>query len=152
MHYCGINKFDTSNGEGIRVSLFVSGCSLHCKGCHNKEAWDFNYGEEFTDDTLETLCNALGSPYIDGLTILGGDPLEPENVPVVASIIDSVRSRFKNTKTIWLYTGRRYEKVKDLPMMSNVDVIVDGPFVEAKKVIGKFYGSSNQRIIKIKEI
>lgn len=148
MNYCGLNKCDTTNGTGIRVSLFVSGCTLHCKGCFNEEAWDFNYGKEFTLDTLYELIQALQEDYIDGLSILGGDPLEEQNIKTVTDICKLVKLIFPD-KTIWLYTGRRYEKVLDLELFNYVDVVVDGAFIKSKKITGKFYGSSNQRIIEI---
>lgn len=150
MNYSGINFCDTANGPGVRVSLFVSGCSLHCKGCFNKEAWDRQYGKPFTDETLNTLLEALREPYVDGLSLLGGDPLEPYNEAVVERICSLVRDRFPD-KTIWLWTGRKYEEVKDKPIMKYIDVLVDGPFIEKFKTNeqGKYYGSSNQRVITI---
>lgn len=150
MNYSGINFCDTANGPGVRVSLFVSGCSLHCKGCFNKEAWDRQFGKPFTDETLNTLLEALREPYVDGLSLLGGDPLEPYNEAVVERICSLVRDRFPD-KTIWLWTGRKYEEVKDKPIMKYIDVLVDGPFIEKFKTNeqGKYYGSSNQRVITI---
>ena len=150
MNYSGINFCDTANGPGVRVSLFVSGCSLHCEGCFNKEAWDRQFGKPFTDETLNTLLEALREPYVDGLSLLGGDPLEPYNEAVVERICSLVRDRFPD-KTIWLWTGRKYEEVKDKPIMKYIDVLVDGPFIERFKTNeqGKDYGSSNQRVITI---
>lgn len=148
MNYSGINFCDTANGPGVRVSLFVSGCSLHCKGCFNKQAWNRNYGKEFTSDTLESILSALESPYIDGLSILGGDPLEDYNEAIVAHICGSVKKYFPN-KSIWLWTGRKYGNVKDHPIMEYVDVLVDGPFIERKKCNERYKGSSNQRIIRL---
>lgn len=150
MNYSGINLCDTANGPGVRVSLFVSGCSLHCKGCFNKEAWDRQYGKPFTDETLNTLLEALREPYVDGLSLLGGDPLEPYNEAVVERICGLVKEKFPD-KTIWLWTGRKYEEVKDKPIMKYIDVLVDGPFIEKFKTNeqGKYYGSSNQRVITI---
>ena len=150
MNYSGINFCDTANGPGVRVSLFVSGCSLHCEGCFNKEAWDRQFGKPFTDETLNTLLEALREPYVDGLSLLGGDPLEPYNEAVVERICSLVRDRFPD-KTIWLWTGRKYEEVKDKPIMKYIDVLVDGPFIEKFKTNeqGKYYGSSNQRVITI---
>lgn len=150
MNYSGINLCDTANGPGVRVSLFVSGCSLHCKGCFNKEAWNRQFGKPFTDETLNTLLEALREPYVDGLSLLGGDPLEPYNEAVVERICSLVRDRFPD-KTIWLWTGRKYEEVKDKPIMKYIDVLVDGPFIEKFKTNeqGKYYGSSNQRVITI---
>lgn len=152
MNYSGINTCDSSNGDGLRVSLFVSGCSLHCKGCFNKDAWDKNYGKEFTEETMDTLLEALRSPWIEGLSILGGDPLEPYNVPSVSRIVAIVKELCPE-KSIWLWTGRKYEDIKDEEVLKYIDVLVDGPFIERKKVTeqGKYYGSTNQRIIRIHE-
>lgn len=144
MNYSGLNTCDSANGDGLRVSLFVSGCSLHCKGCFNKDAWDKNYGKEFTEETMDTLLEALRSPWIDGLSILGGDPLEPYNVPAVNYIASLVKQLYP-TKTIWLWTGRKYEQIKHLrALLKNVDVLITEPFIESKKCYGKYYGSSNQ--------
>lgn len=143
MNYSGINTCDSTNGEGLRVSLFVSGCSLHCKGCFNKVAWDKNYGKEFTEETMNTLIEALRSPWIDGLSILGGDPLEDYNIPTVTHIVRLVKELCPE-KTIWLWTGRKYENIKDIPLLDSVDVLITEPFIERKKCHGKYYGSSNQ--------
>lgn len=143
MNYSGINLCDIANGPGIRVSLFVSGCSLHCKGCFNKDAWDKNYGKKFTEETMNALLDALRSPWIDGLSILGGDPLEDYNVPTVSYIVSLVKQLMPD-KTIWLWTGRKYEKIKDLALLKYVDVLITEPFIERKKCYGKYYGSSNQ--------
>lgn len=151
MHYAKINKFDIANGPGVRVSLFVSGCRLHCPGCFNKEAWNFNYGKKFTYETLQELMTALDNPNVTGLSILGGDPLEPENVATVEYICRYVR-RFRPDRDIWLWTGRMYEDVKDLPLMWDVDVVVDGPFIEAEKDLRLAWrGSANQRVIDVAE-
>ena len=143
MNYSGINTCDSTNGDGLRVSLFVSGCSLHCRGCFNKDAWDKNYGKEFTEDTMDTLLEALRSPWIDGLSILGGDPLEDYNIPTVNYIVCLVKELYPE-KTIWLWTGRKYENIKDIPLLDGVDVLITEPFIERKKCHGKYYGSSNQ--------
>lgn len=143
MNYSGINTCDSTNGDGLRVSLFVSGCSLHCKGCFNKEAWDKNYGKEFTEETMDTILEALRSPWIDGLSILGGDPLEDYNIPTVNYIVCLVKELYPE-KTIWLWTGRKYENIKDIPLLDSVDVLITEPFIERKKCHGKYYGSSNQ--------
>lgn len=143
MNYSGINTCDSTNGDGLRVSLFVSGCSLHCKGCFNKDAWDKNYGKEFTEETMDTLLEALRSPWIDGLSILGGDPLEDYNIPTVNYIVCLVKELYPE-KTIWLWTGRKYENIKDIPLLDGVDVLITEPFIEREKCHGKYYGSSNQ--------
>lgn len=149
MNYVGFSEFDTANGPGIRVSLFVSGCRLHCKGCFNPESWDFNAGKPYTEEIESRILDVLGQPYISGLSILGGDPLEPENVPTVTALLERVRARYGRSKTVWLWTGRKYEKVSDMPLIGLIDVLVDGPFLECKKVRGEYFGSSNQRVIEI---
>lgn len=151
MNYAKINPCDIANGVGVRVSLFVSGCRNHCKGCFNPETWDFGHGQEFTTDTFEAVSQALEPYWISGLSILGGEPLEPENRSAVTSICHLVRQRHPS-KTIWLYTGYLYEAVKHLEVIKYIDVLVDGPFVEELKDITlKFRGSSNQRIIDVKK-
>lgn len=151
MHYIGISSFDTANGPGVRVSLFVSGCTLRCPGCFNPESWDFAAGKPFTDQTQEEILQALSEDYVTGLSLLGGDPLEPANVETVTALCQAVRERFGASKTIWLWTGRRYEQVKHLPIFSLIDTVVDGPFVQKLKIEtkGAWFGSSNQRVIAI---
>lgn len=151
MNYGRINKTDIANGPGVRVSLFVSGCRNRCKGCFQPETWDFNYGKKFTGDTYIDLIIALNPDYITGLTILGGDPFEPENIETVTTICGDLRSLTRD-KTIWIYTGYTYEYVslKYPEILDYIDVLVDGPFIESKKDISlKFRGSSNQRIIDV---
>lgn len=149
MNYGRIKKTDIANGPGIRVSLFVSGCRNRCKGCFQPETWNFNYGEEFTFKTFIEIDNALDPDYIDGLTILGGDPFEPENIEIVTAICESLKAT-QPDKTIWIYTGYKYEKLKDLEIMRYIDVLVDGPFIERLKDISlQFRGSSNQRLINV---
>lgn len=143
MNYSGLNTCDSTNGDGLRVSLFVSGCSLHCKGCFNKESWNKNYGKEFTENTMNTILEALRSPWITGLSILGGDPLEPYNIPAVTYIVSLVKKLYPE-KTIWMWTGRKCEQIKDLALLKHVDVLITEPFIERKKCYGKYYGSSNQ--------
>lgn len=151
MNYAKINPCDIANGVGVRVSLWVSGCRNHCKGCFNPETWDFNYGKEFDTDAFEMVSGALDSHWISGLSILGGEPLELENVSAVTTTCYLTRCRHPK-KTIWLYTGFQYEDVKDLEVMRYIDVLVDGRFVEELKDITlKFRGSSNQRIIDVKQ-
>ncbi len=154
MNYVGISSFDTANGPGVRVSLFCSGCRLQCPGCFNPESWDFAAGSPYTQETQAQILKDLEEDYVDGLSLLGGDPLEEENLPVVTQLCKAVREKFGNTKTIWLWTGRRYEKVQDLEIMQYVDTIVDGPFVEKLKVDtkGSWFGSSNQRVIPITSV
>ena len=149
MKYGRINKTDIANGPGVRVSLFVSGCRNRCKGCFNPEAWDFNYGKEFTLNTLIEIDTALEPDYIAGLTILGGDPFEPENIETVTALC-KIMAYENRLKSIWIYTGYLYEDLKDLEIMDYIDVLVDGPFIESLKDISlKFRGSTNQRIIDI---
>ena len=149
MRYGRINKTDIANGPGVRVSLFVSGCRNRCKGCFNPETWDFNYGETFTEDAFREIYEAMSPDHIAGLTILGGDPMEPENIEMITLISKNIKDWFPD-KTIWIYTGYKYEDLKDLAIMRYIDVLVDGQFIESKKDISlQFKGSSNQRIIDI---
>ena len=151
MHYIGLSSCDTANGPGVRVSLFVSGCTLRCKGCFNPESWDFEAGKPFTEETVETIFRYLDEPYVAGLSILGGDPLEESNIPVVTDLARRVKERYGDKRDVWLWTGRIYEKHVDLPLWQWVDTVVDGPFVEQRKVTqkGLWYGSDNQRVIPI---
>ncbi len=160
MNYATIKPFDIANGIGVRVSLFVSGCTHHCKGCFNAEAWDFRYGEPFTAAVEEQLLTALDHDYIAGLSLLGGEPMEPAHQRALLPFLRRVKARFPE-KTIWCYTGylfdrellapegRAHTEVTDA-LMRLLDVVVDGPFVEEKKDIRlRFRGSSNQRIIDV---
>ncbi len=170
MNYAAIKKTDIANGPGVRVSLFVSGCRHHCKGCFNPETWDFNYGKPFTDKTEQELIEALQPDYIKGFSLLGGDPFEPENCIVVSKLVKKIK-RIYPKKTIWCYTGYDFEKdilnksyrvaPKDsrgylceciTAMLDSIDVLVDGEFKEELKVIDlRFRGSTNQRIINVSE-
>lgn len=160
MNFATIKKYDVANGPGVRVSLFVSGCTHRCKGCFNAEAWDFDYGQPYTAKTEEEILSALDHSYIAGLSLLGGEPFDPRNQETVCGLLKKVRARFPQ-KDVWCYTG--YTLDKDLKeggaaytpftkdMLENIDVIVDGEFVEALKDIKlRFRGSSNQRIIDLK--
>ena len=161
MNYASIRTCDIANGEGVRVSLFVSGCTHHCKGCFNEAAWDFAYGEPFTKKTENEILAALEPDFIDGLTLLGGEPMEPENQRALMPLLRRFREKFGDAKTLWIYTGciletdlkaesRWRTEVTD-DMLSLTDVLVDGPFLEAKKDISlQFRGSSNQRIIHLR--
>ena len=161
MNYASIRTCDIANGEGVRVSLFVSGCTHHCKGCFNEAAWDFAYGEPFTKKTENEILAALEPDFIDGLTLLGGEPMEPENQRALMPLLRRFREKFGDAKTLWIYTGcvletdlkdesRWRTEVTD-EMLSLTDVLVDGPFLEAKKDISlQFRGSSNQRIIHLR--
>ncbi len=165
MNYASIRTCDIANGEGVRVSLFVSGCTHHCKGCFNEEAWDFSYGNPFTKDTAEFIFKAAEPSWITGLSLLGGEPMEPENQKVLRPFLREFRARFGDSKTVWVYTGCIYEdltgrnggvsrwRTDDTPeMLSSIDILVDGPFIESLKDISlKFRGSSNQRILDLKK-
>ncbi len=161
MNYAEIKTTDIANGEGVRVSLFVSGCTHHCKNCFNSIAWDFDYGKPFTQETQDMIIRALAPDYIAGLSLLGGEPFEPQNQIGLLPFIERVKRELPK-KTIWCYTGYTFrgdgalneerancEATKKL--MSYIDVLVDGRFVEELKDIRlKFRGSSNQRIIDVK--
>jgi anaerobic ribonucleoside-triphosphate reductase activating protein len=161
MNFAGIIKDDVANGIGVRTSIFVSGCNIHCPGCQNKYIQDFNYGREFTDDDLKMLLDSISDDYHAGITILGGEPLDENNIEGVYNIINKFRKRYGDTKTIWLYTGYIYEFLKDVEsiedkyidlVFNNIDVLIDGPFIQDKRDITlKFRGSSNQRIIDMKK-
>jgi len=158
MNYSGIIGSDIANGVGVRVSLFVSGCTHHCKGCFNEGTWDFAAGKPFTKATEEFILSELDHPWIAGLSLLGGEPLEPENQRSLMDLLRAFRAKFGETKDIWCYTGCVYERDLTQPtrwrtevtdeFLSCVDTLVDGPFVESLKDISlKFRGSSNQRIL-----
>ncbi|MBQ9664813.1 MAG: anaerobic ribonucleoside-triphosphate reductase activating protein [Oscillospiraceae bacterium] len=149
MNYAGIKKVDIANGSGVRVSLFVSGCRNHCPGCFNPETWDFGYGELFTRKTEKEIIKALRPSWIQGLSILGGDPMEPENQRALLPLLKRIRVTLPE-KDVWLYTGYRLEDIRLSPILGYVDVVVDGPFIEAEKDAGlAFRGSRNQRIIEV---
>ena len=161
MNYCEIKPTDIANGTGVRVSLFVSGCTHHCKGCFNAVTWDFNYGEKFTEEVENKLIELLKPNYIEGLTLLGGEPFEPQNQIVLVTFLEKVRNIFGTTKNIWCYSGYTYEELTgqsrakiDITekMLSYIDVLVDGEFkLEQKDISLKFRGSKNQRIIDVKK-
>lgn len=151
MHYGIIKPLDIANGPGIRVSLFVSGCRNHCPGCFNPETWSFTYGQEFTWDTLHEIEELLKNPNVGGLSILGGDPFEPENREWVEILCAYVKHNLIG-KDIWIWTGYSFEDLKDLPVMKHIDVLVDGRFEEDLKDLRlKWRGSSNQRVISVQE-
>ena len=160
MNYASIRTCDVANGEGVRVSLFVSGCTHRCKGCFNEEAWDFAYGKPFTREVEDELLAALAPPHIAGLSLLGGEPMEPENQRALVPFLRRFRERFGATRTLWVYTGCVLETELKAPsrwrteltdeFLSMVDVLVDGPFVEPLKDISlAFRGSSNQRVLRL---
>ena len=152
MNYAEIKYNDIANGVGVRTSLFVSGCSHHCKGCFNEIAWDYNYGEEFTSDVLlNDILKSLEPDYITGLSILGGEPLDQDEH--MLELIKQIKERYPD-KTIWMWTGYTYEELTDKQMeiVKLLDVLVDGPFIISKRCPNKrFRGSMNQRIIDIKK-
>lgn len=153
MNYAVIKKTDIANGPGVRVSLFVSGCRRHCKGCFNSETWDFNYGNLFGKSTMNEILEALDKEYIEGFSILGGEPFENENRETVYNVIRTVKEKFPQ-KTIWCYSGFCFEELAESSrnILELVDVLVDGAFVEEKKNLRlKFRGSENQRIIDVKK-
>lgn len=159
MNYGTIKECDIADGPGVRVSLFVSGCRHHCKGCFNADTWDFNYGMPYTKETEDEIIRLLAPDYIQGLTLLGGEPFEPENQRELVKLLKRVRETYPD-KDIWSYSGyiydvdmveggRAYTEVTK-EMLSYLDVLVDGPFVqELKDITLKFRGSKNQRIIKL---
>lgn len=147
-NYTVIKKTDIANGPGVRVSIFFSGCTHRCFGCFNQELWDFNHGKKFTEDTIQDIVDALRPSYITGLSLLGGDPLDGTDNRTATEHLLKVVDKILPDKTVWLYTGDVYENVKDLSLLQYVDVLVDGPFILAKKnIMLKFRGSENQRII-----
>ena len=161
MHYATIKEYDVANGPGVRVSLFVSGCNHHCKGCFNEIAWDFNYGNEFNQEVIDKILKDLDKEYIEGLSLLGGEPLEHENQKGLVKLVKQVKEKFPN-KSIWCYTGfdfendvmkkmyNNWEETKEL--VNNIDVIVDGKFeMEKKNPSLEFRGSENQRLIDVKK-
>ena len=155
MKYAKIRKMDISNGEGVRVSLFVQGCSFHCKNCFNQETWDFNGGKEFTTAEIQKIIELANKDYIAGLSVLGGEPLHNNNVNEVFHIVATFKEKFPN-KDIWLWTGFKFEDaIKDSKrkfILRNIDVLIDGQFEEDKKDLTlKRRGSSNQRVIDCKK-
>ena len=158
MNYSGIIKDDIANGSGIRTSLFVSGCRNNCPGCFNKKEQDFDYGEPFTDEVMEDIISSVDNPYHSGISILGGDPMEPENAKALLPFVYKFRAKFGNSKSIWLFTGYTYEFLnlqtndERKSLLFLVDILVDGLFIESQKDLTlKFKGSKNQRIIDIRE-
>ena len=156
MNYATIKNCDIANGPGVRVSLFVSGCTHRCPGCFNQVAWDFDYGQPFTEDTIQTILNMLRPSYIRGLTLLGGEPFEPQNQQGVVELLRRVRGGMPE-KNIWAFSGYLFDKdilsgrLGDCSeYLSYLDVLVDGPFIEAQKNLSlRFRGSENQRIIDV---
>ena len=161
MNYATIKNCDIANGPGVRVSLFVSGCTHRCPGCFNEVAWDFEYGEPFTEETIETIIRMMEPAYIKGLTLLGGEPFEPQNQPAIVQLLRRVKNVYPQ-KSIWAFSGYLFDK--DIlawrlgrreiteEFLSYLDVLVDGPFIMAKKNLSlRFRGSENQRLINVPE-
>lgn len=160
MNYAQVYLCDIANGPGMRTSLFVSGCTHHCKGCFNEIAWDFNYGKEFTEDVQSTILAETNKPYYEGITILGGEPMEAQNQKDLRPFIEKFKTAMPD-KTVWIYSGYTYEEITDPSnvrchgddtdaILAMTDVLVDGKFVEELKDISlRFRGSSNQRVIDI---
>lgn len=156
MHYAAIKNCDIANGPGVRVSLFVSGCTHHCPGCFNEVAWDFDYGEPFTPETIDYILELLSPSYIRGLTLLGGEPFEPSNQGSIVELLRKVKQTYPN-KTIWAFSGYLFDRDilsgrlgDTAEYLSYLDVLVDGPFIEAQKDLSlRFRGSRNQRLIDV---
>ena len=156
MNYATIKNCDIANGPGVRVSLFVSGCTHKCKGCFNEVAWDFHYGDPFTQQTIDSILQMLKPAHIKGLTLLGGEPFEPQNQGAIVELLRQVKKEYPD-KSIWAFSGYLFDK--DITSgrlgdtseyLSYLDVLVDGPFVEAKKNLSlRFRGSENQRLIDV---
>ena len=160
MNYATIKNCDIANGPGVRISLFVSGCTHRCKGCFNEVAWDFNYGQPFTQETVEMILKMMAPSYIKGITLLGGEPFEPKNQPALLELVKRIRQKYPD-KSIWAFSGYLYEKdilagrlgdpAITRAFLEHIDVLVDGPFVESLKDLSlRFRGSSNQRLIDVK--
>lgn len=160
MNYATIKNCDIANGPGVRISLFVSGCTHRCKGCFNEVAWDFNYGQPFTQETVEMILKMMAPSYIKGITLLGGEPFEPQNQPALLELVKRIRQKYPD-KSIWAFSGYLYEKdilagrlgdpAITRAFLELIDVLVDGPFVESLKDLSlRFRGSSNQRLIDVK--
>ena len=161
MNYATIKNCDIANGPGVRVSLFVSGCTHRCPGCFNEVAWDFDYGEPFTEETVETILSMLRPAYIRGLTLLGGEPFEPRNQEPIVRLLRRIKAEMPE-KSIWAFSGYLFDRdilsgrLGDWEITREyihyLDVLVDGPFVEAKKNLSlRFRGSENQRLIDVPE-
>ena len=158
MHYATIKNCDIANGPGVRVSLFVSGCTHRCKGCFNEVAWDFDYGTPFTEETVASILDMLRPDYIKGLTLLGGEPFEPQNQGAIVELLRRIKRELPH-KSIWAFSGYLFDKITSGTLgewsttkeyLGYLDVLVDGPFVEDKKNLNlRFRGSENQRLIDV---
>ena len=161
MNYATIKNCDIANGPGVRVSLFVSGCTHRCPGCFNEVAWDFDYGAPFTQETIDAILTMLKPAYVKGLTLLGGEPFEPQNQPAIVDLLRQIKAQYPE-KSIWAFSGYLFDKdilawklgPREITeeYLSYLDVLVDGPFVMAKKNLSlRFRGSENQRLINVPE-
>lgn len=160
MNYANIKYCDIANGVGVRTSIFVSGCRIHCPGCFNESAWDFNAGDPYTPEVEARILDSLEPYYVDGLTVLGGEPMEPENQEGIVGLLEAIRERYGHDKSIWLYSGHTWEQLRPEGgwylgeitdrILNTLDVLVDGPFVQAEYDITlRFKGSANQRLIDV---
>ena len=161
MNYATIKPRDIANGPGVRVSLFVSGCTHRCPGCFNEEAWDFDYGQPFDQSTIDEILGLLQPDYVQGLTLLGGEPFDPRNQPAIVELLRQIKAKYPN-KSIWAFTGYLFDR-DILPgrlgdptitreYLSYLDVLVDGPFIQSRKNLTlRFRGSDNQRLIDVPE-
>ena len=159
MNYATIKNRDIANGPGVRVSLFVSGCTHHCKGCFNAVAWDFDYGQPFTEQTMDSILEMLEPSFVKGITLLGGEPFEPQNQPVLVELLRKIKAKYPE-KSVWAFSGYLFDRdilpgnlgdpASTREFLSYVDVLVDGRFEEEKRDLTlRFRGSSNQRLINV---
>ena len=159
MNYATIKTRDIANGPGVRVCLFVSGCTHHCKGCFNQEAWDFDFGQPFTQETVDYILDQLSPSFVKGLTLLGGEPFEPQNQSAIVDLLRQIKAKYPE-KSIWAFSGYLFDRdilagrlgdpAITREYLSYLDVLVDGPFVESKKNLTlRFRGSENQRLIDV---
>lgn len=156
MNYADIKRVDVANGPGVRVSLFVSGCTHHCEGCFNPETWNFDFGAPFGQEQIDQILSLMAPDYIQGLSLLGGEPFEPENQAAVLELVRQMKERFPE-KDLWCYSGYLFEGLRDgrvgdhsRSLLEQLDVLVDGPFIQDQKDLGlRFRGSRNQRVIDV---
>ena len=151
MKYNKIRKMDIANGPGIRVSIFMQGCSFHCEGCFSEETWNFNTGKDFTDETINEVIELCKNPTIKGLSILGGDPLHPKNIEGTTKLAKTFKEKLPD-KTLWIWTGFLFENIKENEVFKYVDVLVDGQFkIKMRNPKLKYCGSTNQRVIDVQK-
>lgn len=151
MRYAKIRKMDISNGPGVRVSVFMQGCSFHCKNCFNPETWDFNGGLAFNDTVIDQVLDLCREDHISGLSILGGEPMHPNNIEATTQLVKAFKKKYPK-KNIWIWSGFLFDQLQDKEVLKYIDVLVDGQFVDEKKdPTLKWRGSSNQRVIDIKK-